>query len=257
MSDLKKCSGCNTDKPRTAEYFYRHKNHPDGFHSRCKECEKPEQQTDEYKAKRKAFRQSEKHQAYMKDYAKKYSQTEKYKAYQSAYEKSEKRKAYKKTYATTPQRQAYYKERRESEEVKLYHKNYQRVYKRTGKYKQYEREYNRSESAKESHKKYHQTERGRATQAISRHRRRVWESSATGDYTQDQWLALCASYDYRCLACQEKKPLTVDHIIPLSRGGSNDISNIQPLCQSCNSEKGTRIIDYRTNPPRFRQLSLF
>jgi 5-methylcytosine-specific restriction endonuclease McrA len=66
-----------------------------------------------------------------------------------------------------------------------------------------------------------------------------------GSHTSDEWLALCEQYDNRCLACGKQKPLTVDHVVPISKGGSNDIANIQPLCKSCNSAKGTKIIDYR------------
>jgi 5-methylcytosine-specific restriction endonuclease McrA len=40
--------------------------------------------------------------------------------------------------------------------------------------------------------------------------------------------------------------LTQDHVVPLARGGSNLIDNIQPLCASCNSSKGTQTIDYRS-----------
>lgn len=66
-----------------------------------------------------------------------------------------------------------------------------------------------------------------------------------GSYTQQEWRDLCARYGNRCLCCKEIKPLTIDHVIPISKGGTNDISNIQPLCGSCNCKKYNKIIDYR------------
>jgi HNH endonuclease len=33
-------------------------------------------------------------------------------------------------------------------------------------------------------------------------------------------------------------PLTVDHIIPKSLGGSDDLDNLQPMCAGCNFKKG-------------------
>lgn len=78
-------------------------------------------------------------------------------------------------------------------------------------------------------------------------RRRAWKLRAKGDCSLADWLALCDRYDNRCLACAERKPLTVDHVVPLVRGGLHDISNIQPLCKPCNSAKGRRIIDYRSH----------
>ncbi|HAX74597.1 MAG TPA: HNH endonuclease [Cyanobacteria bacterium UBA11372] len=46
--------------------------------------------------------------------------------------------------------------------------------------------------------------------------------------------------NYQCKSCgktQQETELNVDHIIPLARGGSNDISNLQTLCYLCNQQK--------------------
>lgn len=66
-----------------------------------------------------------------------------------------------------------------------------------------------------------------------------------GSFTDEQWLALCEKYGNKCLKCNRKAELTVDHIVPLPLGGTNDISNIQPLCRRCNASKWTKTIDYR------------
>lgn len=54
-----------------------------------------------------------------------------------------------------------------------------------------------------------------------------------------------ALYGKVCLACGSKNNITIDHVIPVSKNGINHISNYQPLCKSCNSKKGDKIIDYR------------
>ncbi|MGV8131884.1 MAG: HNH endonuclease [Candidatus Pacearchaeota archaeon] len=36
--------------------------------------------------------------------------------------------------------------------------------------------------------------------------------------------------------------MTIDHIIPKSKGGSNDMENLQPMCSNCNEKKGDRIL---------------
>lgn len=77
------------------------------------------------------------------------------------------------------------------------------------------------------------------------HRFYARKKAAPGSFTAEEWDALCRKYGRKCLACGKKRKLTVDHVVALSNGGTNDISNIQPLCGPCNSSKGAQTIDYR------------
>lgn len=103
-------------------------------------------------------------------------------------------------------------------------------------------------------------ERARATSRIVVARRRARRMMSGGMHTLTDWRALCERYSHRCLACgRGDVGLTEDHITALSRGGSDAIENIQPLCLPCNQRKGTRTIDYRPDAgARFpRQPRLF
>lgn len=61
------------------------------------------------------------------------------------------------------------------------------------------------------------------------------------------WKALRAyvlSIEPTCRTCRADGRVTpatdVDHVVPLARGGSNDIGNLQPLCHACHSRKTAR-----------------
>jgi hypothetical protein len=45
----------------------------------------------------------------------------------------------------------------------------------------------------------------------------------------------------RCRDCKNMGRLHIDHIIPLDYNGSNDLKNLQLLCQSCNLKKSNKI----------------
>jgi 5-methylcytosine-specific restriction endonuclease McrA len=60
-----------------------------------------------------------------------------------------------------------------------------------------------------------------------------------GRHTKEEWEALKAEFDYRCVQCgRQGYHLDKDHITPVYQGGSDGLDNIQPLCAWCNSSKG-------------------
>src|SRR3990167_9758704 len=84
--------------------------------------------------------------------------------------------------------------------------------------------------------------------AARNHRRRAQKAGNGGSFTAAEWIDLCDQFGGRCLACgATDRTLTVDHVVPVSKGGSNSIENLQPLCQSCNAHKGTKTVDYSSN----------
>ena len=57
---------------------------------------------------------------------------------------------------------------------------------------------------------------------------------------------------FRCLDCGASPVngalLEIDHTIPISKGGSNDPSNLRTLCSDCNRGKSNRLVDYSSAP---------
>lgn len=88
------------------------------------------------------------------------------------------------------------------------------------------------------------TEKKRFTNMRYKARKR----NTLGSHTFEEWIKLKEFYGNMCLCCKRIEPeivLSEDHIIPLDKGGSDFIENIQPLCVSCNSIKHTKTTDYR------------
>ncbi len=67
-------------------------------------------------------------------------------------------------------------------------------------------------------------------------RRRAQRLGNGGTHTQEEISALKASYHGLCAYCTSAAN-EIDHVVPLSHGGGNEISNLVPACGSCNRRK--------------------
>ena len=95
-------------------------------------------------------------------------------------------------------------------------------------------------------------------QRLYRHRRRARKLNQAGHVSPNIEQTLLVEQANRCNGCHRifnvELKHTVDHIIPLSRGGIDEDTNLQLLCKSCNSSKLDRtFLEWRGNatlPPQ-------
>jgi hypothetical protein len=94
------------------------------------------------------------------------------------------------------------------------------------------------------------TDRGRAVGRAQRHRRRArLKDACSPGVTTQEWNDICARYTgpdglVRCAYCKRScgaKP-TVEHVVPITRGGRDKASNVVPACGSCNSSKCNKLL---------------
>lgn len=79
----------------------------------------------------------------------------------------------------------------------------------------------------------------RCRSRVAKRRRRAREYRATGVHTWTEVMRLFLLFNRCCAYCAqpiEGQP-DPDHVVPLSRGGRNSITNILPSCRLCNSDK--------------------
>ena len=118
---------------------------------------------------------------------------------------------------------------RHREERLAYHRAYQETNREV--YREYSRRWQQENR-----------ERSNLLRRIKSQRKR-----AAGTLTLADWELVLDVYGRACLACG-KPEVTIDHIVPVSKGGLNVAGNVQPPCGYCNTSKGTKTIDYRPEP---------
>lgn len=128
------------------------------------------------------------------------------------------------------------REKKRACDAKYYAANRDKVRVRRARYYAENREKKKAYSAKY---KRDNPEKRRA----NNQRYRAKKLNAPGTFTASDWKSKLEYYGYRCRYCGIHKSetnegwLEADHAIPLSRGGTNWISNIVPACKSCNCSK--------------------
>lgn len=218
----KVCSKCRERKLVTE--FSKDNSRVDGLSYQCKTCVRTYQQSTEGKAANKRYYKANREEILAQH--KEYDATEVGKAVQ--------RMANKRYYQTDTGkvvRQRY----RQSEKGTVTRQHYQQS--DAGKVVQ-----------RAASRRYRRSDGGKVANRAATRRRRARRVGCAGSHAQEEFLALCKEYGFRCLRCDEVFPLeelTEDHIIPIGPGVSDYIDNIQPLCGPCNSWKGQRTIDYR------------
>lgn len=74
--------------------------------------------------------------------------------------------------------------------------------------------------------------------------RRARKARAKGAHSEAEFAALVEWCEGRCAYCgQVVASPTRDHLVPLSRGGTDSLSNLVPACKPCNSRKGTKTVE--------------
>ncbi len=72
---------------------------------------------------------------------------------------------------------------------------------------------------------------------VSTYKRRLRKLSVLGSHTHNEWLDLLEQFEGLCAYCKIHLATTKDHVVPISKNGTDNIDNILPACKSCNSRK--------------------
>lgn len=224
----KQCRRCSTVKPRTE--FSPRKEGRDGHAPYCRPCqarymrERRQNFTEEQKAAVKATQRAH----YLRTREKQIAAAMRWQKENPERAREIAREAYHRAFARDPERF-----RRRSRDT--YARNPQRAFGYT--YAWRKRNPERVRAIERRYRQRH-PEKQRHWEKLRRARR----LGAEGSHTLSEWRAKVKAYEGRCHWCHETiqgKP-TKDHLIPLAKGGADDIGNVVPACLRCNASKGAK-----------------
>ena len=234
---FKKCSKCGRWLVGSKVNFYKSKKGKYGLNCWCKECIK--------KYSKKHYQENRES---IKQYSNEYYKENKEKITRQQKKYREENKEYYNQYNKN-----YYQENKEycvkhskkyREEHKQYNKNY---YQENKEY--YEKYYEANkEHIKDYYKKYYQTAQGQMVRFNAYNRRKQRKETLGDGITPDQWLDMMIFFDWKCAYSGESVSenngnRTIDHIVPLAKGGEHEIWNCVPMTRKFNSSKNDKDMD--------------
>jgi len=142
---------------------------------------------------------------------------------------------------------------------KYYQKNREKQRDRTRRWREKNREKDRKsarewgkkhpEQRKETSKRWR--EKNREKYNVFQRNNYAKRKKVEGSFTIEEWEQKKKKFNYKCAICKISEEellnktgigLTIDHIIPITKKGTNYISNIQPLCFKCNRKKSNKLL---------------
>ena len=267
---FKKCTNCGEWLVANTNNFNKRKGYKYGLHSNCRKCENEKSRKYHHankerlnKISRQYYRE---HKEELLEYNKQYHKINKEKIAEQRKQYAEKNKEKKAEYdrryreehkeELAKQKKQYYEENKEkkAEYDKQYRKNNKE--RRTKQKKQYyeenkekvlkhQKEYyqdNKEKIAKRN-KQYVQSPKGQAVQFNARVKRRMKENNQGNGINVSQWLDMMNYFNWECAYSGksiDKYNRTIDHIIPIAKGGEHEIWNLVPMYNSYNFSKNDK-----------------
>ena len=111
----------------------------------------------------------------------------------------------------------------------------------------YQKEWRSKNPKKEKAKrdKYYTKPESKELAKMRANKRRLFKLGLNTSHTMEEWEAKKQEFNYQCAYCGRRSiELTKDHIVPLTKGGTDSIDNIVPACEHCNKSKGTKDVSH-------------
>ena len=208
------CPSCSNEYPLTSEYFHKDKNNKYGFVYTCKSCAN---------SKTYKWRHADQERTRISDH--------------NSYQKhKDKRKAQGRKWATS-----------NPERVHAIHQRW--LDSNTERRRAISRDWAKNHPEQRRNWRSLNPDKYRASNKMHKAKRRSQMQQAKGHFTRADLERLYSEQEGRCAYCGitilwgVPRDIHVDHVIPLSRGGSNWPDNLALTCQDCNLSKADKIYE--------------